>query len=102
MVRDHEARPDADEPLVAYDVDAAERLSDAILRASDLVIDDLVSVRPLASIIDIDSVDNLFETHRGNQSNPAERVIAFAAWDLWFVVTGSAVEIYELNNPFDG
>lgn len=102
MIRDNETRPNADEPLVAYDVDATERLSDAILHASGLVIDDLVSVRPLASIIDIDSIDNLFETHRGNQSNPAERVIAFAAWDLWFVVTGAAVEIYELTNPFDG
>jgi hypothetical protein len=92
-------RPSDAEPLVSYEVDAGESLSDAVLYAAGDVVDDLTAVRPLSSIVDVESLDYLFETRRASEAE--RRIVAFAAWDLWFVVTGTRVEVYELDEPLD-
>jgi hypothetical protein len=81
--------------LVLYEVDDDEALSDAVLRAGGEVIEDLTAVRPLASVVDIESLDYLFERRRGDDSN--SQIVAFAAWDFWFVVTGETIEVYGLD-----
>jgi hypothetical protein len=91
--------PDAD-AIVVYDVDSEESLSDAVLRAAGEVIDDLTAVRPLSSVVDIESLDHLFDRRRDSEAEAP--IVAFAAWDLWFVVTAVQVEIYELDDPLAG
>jgi hypothetical protein len=99
MVSSPNVRPSDAEPLVLYEVGAGESLSDAVLCAAGDVVDDLTAVRPLSSIVDVESLDYLFETRRASEAE--RRIVAFAAWDLWFVVTGTRVEIYELDEPLD-
>jgi hypothetical protein len=87
-------RPPETDVLVEYEVEDDESLSEAVLRAAGEVIDDLTAVRPLASVVDVEALDHLFERRRdpGSDTN----VVAFAAWDLWFVVTATSIEIYEI------
>lgn len=99
MVPSPDVRPSDSELLLQYEVSEDETLSDAVLRAADELLDDFTSVRPLSSIVDIESIDSLFE-HRRDAADDT-RVIAFVAWDLWFVVTARAVEIYEADTPLD-
>lgn len=99
MVSSPDVRPSDSELLLQYEVSENEVLSDAVLRAADELIDDFTAVRPLSSIVDIESIDTLFEHRRGADDDT--RVIAFVAWDLWFVVTARAVEIYEADTPLD-
>lgn len=99
MVPSPDVRPSDSELLLQYEVSEDETLSDAVLRAADELLDDFTSVRPLSSIVDIESIDSLFEHRRGAADDT--RVIAFVAWDLWFVVTARTVEIYEADSPLD-
>ncbi|WP_380674800.1 HalOD1 output domain-containing protein [Salinigranum sp. GCM10025319] len=99
MVSSPDVRPSDTDALVVYDVGAEESLSDAVLRAASEVVEDLTTVRPLSSVVDVESLDYLFERRRGGETDT--RIVAFAAWDLWFVVTVTAIEIYELDEPLD-
>ena len=101
MVSSPDVRPSDSEPLLLYDVADDESLSDAVLRAASRVLDDLTAVRPLSSIVDVESIDLLFEHRRGTVDTDTQ-VIAFVAWDLWFVVTATTVEIYEADTSLDG
>jgi hypothetical protein len=100
MVSSPNVRPSDTDALVLYEVNPQESLSDAVLRAAAEVIDDLTAVRPLSSIVDVEALDYLFERRRDTETDT--RIVAFAAWDLWFVVTSSSVEIYDLDEPLDG
>ena len=95
MVSPPDVRPSKVDELVLYEVDDDESLSDAVLRAAGEVIADLTAVRPLASVVDIESLDYLFERRRDDDSNT--HIVAFAAWEFWFVVTAEAIEIYDLD-----
>lgn len=99
MVPSPNVRPSDVDPLVRYEVETGESLSDAVLCAAGDVIADLTAVRPLSSIVDVESLDYLFENRR--DSDTETRIVAFAAWNLWFVVTGTRVDIYELDEALD-
>ena len=100
MVSSPDVRPSDTDALVRYEVDTDESLSDAVLRAAAEVVEDLTTVRPLSSVVDVESLDHLFERRRGGETDT--RIVAFAAWDLWFVVTATTIEIYDLDEPLDG
>lgn len=95
MVPPPDVRPSGADELVLYEVDDDESLSDAVLRAAGKVIEDLTAVRPLASVVDIESLDHLFERRRDD--SPNTHIVAFAAWEFWFVVTAEAIEIYDID-----
>lgn len=97
MVSPPDARRPDSEPLLSYEVSPGESLTDAVLRAAGEIISDLTSVRPLASIVDVESIDALFEHRR--HSDAETRVVSFVAWDLWFVVTAETIEVYEADTP---
>jgi hypothetical protein len=101
MVSSPDVRPSDSELLLRYEVSAAESLSDAVLRAAAELLDDFTAVRPLSSIVDVEAVDALFEHRRRSAAEDDARVIAFVAWDHWFVVTAEAVEVYEADTPLD-
>jgi hypothetical protein len=92
-------RPTDSDPVTTYDVGPEESLSDAVLRAAQEPLDDLTDVRPLSSIVDVESLDLLFERRRATETDE-NRVVAFVAWGLWFVVSGTSVEIYETDDHF--
>ncbi len=100
MVSSPDVRPSDSDVLLRYEVSETESLSDAVLRAADELLDDFTSVRPLSSIVDVEAVDTLFE-HRRSRADDDARVIAFVAWDLWFVVTARTVEVYEADTPLE-
>lgn len=100
MVPSPDIRPSDTDPLVLYDVGTEESLSDAVLRAAAEIVEDLTAVRPLSSLVDVESLDHLFESRRDADTDT--RIVAFAAWNLWFVVTATTIEIYELDEPLDG
>lgn len=99
MVPPSDARPPDADAVVVYEVAPDESLSTAVLCAADEVVDDLTAVRPLSSLVDVEALDTLFERRRETADDG--RIVAFASWGLWFVVTSAAVEIYELDEPFD-
>jgi hypothetical protein len=101
MVSSPDVRPSGSDVLLRYEVSETESLSDAVLCAADELLDDFTSVRPLSSIVDVEAVDALFEHRRGRVDDDDARVIAFVAWDLWFVVTARAVEVYEADTPLE-
>ncbi|WP_136588617.1 HalOD1 output domain-containing protein [Salinigranum halophilum] len=101
MVSPPDIRPPDSDRLLQYEVSAEESLSDAVLRAAGTLLDDLTSVRPLSSVIDVESIDTLFDHRRDAESGSDTRVIAFVAWDLQFVVTASTIEVYEADTPLE-
>jgi hypothetical protein len=94
-----DVRPPNADAVVRYDVGPDEPLSDAVLRAAGEVIDDLTVVRPLVAVVDVEALNHLFESRRDADSDV--RIVTFAAWELWFVVTASTVEIYDLDDSMD-